>query len=133
MVNQSTTIDEKPRKRSTTPETDSVATTTTSSRYPTRQSSPSSETGLRARVGKDNQKMFGSRKYTALPTNANGGGAGVKKRAGGGMTAWKRWLLVGGGATLVILALGGYHGVGRTGGQENAFEDGSESLLCRLC
>lgn len=41
------------------------------------------------------------------------------------MTAWKRWLLVGGGATLVILALGGYHGVGRTGGQENAFEDGN--------
>jgi len=132
MVNQSITIDEKPRKRSTTPETDSVATTTTSSRYPTRQSSPNSETGLRARLGKDNQEMFGSRKYTALPTNANGGGAGVRKRAGGGMTAWKRWLLVGGGATLVILALGGYHGVGRTGGQENTFEDGSEFPLCRL-
>ena len=48
------------------------------------------------------------------------------------MTAWKRWLLVGGGATLVILALGGYHGVGRTGGQENAFEDESEFPLCRL-
>ena len=134
MIHQSTTIDEKPRKRSTTPDTDSVATTTTSSRYPTRQSSPSaSDTGLRARVGKDNQKMFGSRKYTALPTNANGGGAGVRKRAGGGMTAWKRWLLIGGGATLVILALGGYHGVGRTGGQENTFEDGSEFPLFRLC
>jgi hypothetical protein len=80
-------------------------------------------------AGKDDNKMFGSRKYTALPTNANGGGAGVRKRAGGGMTAWKRWILVGGGATLVILALGGYHGVGRSGGQEAVLNEESECHL----
>jgi hypothetical protein len=69
--------------------------------------------------------MFGSRKYTALPTNANGG-AGPKRRAGGGMSAWKRWLLVGGGVTLVVVALGGYHGATRSSGQNVGFEDESK-------
>jgi hypothetical protein len=46
-------------------------------------------------------EMFNSRKYTPLPTNSYG----QRKRAGGGMTAWKRWLLVG-GAVSVLLVVG---------------------------
>jgi len=106
----------KTRTRSTTPETDSVATTVSS----TRQSSPT-RSGLRERKG----EMFGSRKYTALPTNANG--APNRKRSGGGMSAWKRWLLVGGGVTFVVVALGGYHGATRNSGQNVGFEDDSKS------
>ena len=111
MVNPKT----KTRTRSTTPETDSVATTVSS----TRQSSPT-RSGLRERKG----EMFGSRKYTALPTNANG--APNRKRSGGGMSAWKRWLLVGGGVTFVVVALGGYHGATRNTGQNVGFEDDSK-------
>jgi guanosine-diphosphatase len=111
------------RARSTTPETDSVATTTSSSRYPTRQSSPTPD-NLRARTTRttEGSKMFSTRKYTPLPTSANGA---PRKRSGGGMSAWKRWILVGGGITLVVVALGGYHGVGRSGGQMVGFEDDS--------
>jgi hypothetical protein len=114
MVNTPKADNKKQRTRSVTPETDSVATTVSS----TRQSSP---TGLRARKG----EMFGTRKYTALPTNANG--APNRKRSGGGMSAWKRWLLVGGGVTFVVVALGGYHGATRSSGQNVGFEDDSES------
>lgn len=71
--------------------------------------------------------MFGSRKYTPLPTNANGNVA--RKRSGGGMPTWKKALLVGGGATLVVLALGGYHGVGRSKSNEATYEEDSECHL----
>jgi guanosine-diphosphatase len=72
--------------------------------------------------------MFSTRKYTPLPTNANGNGTGARKRSGGGMTAWKKLLLVGGGVTLVILAFGGYHGVGRSNGGSLEYGEDSESL-----
>jgi hypothetical protein len=42
------------------------------------------------------------------------------------MPTWKKALLVGGGATLVVLALGGYHGVGRSNGNEVTYEEDSE-------
>jgi guanosine-diphosphatase len=43
--------------------------------------------------------MFPSRKYTPLPTNANP----QRRRAGGGISAWKRWLLVGAGVSVVLV------------------------------
>lgn len=43
--------------------------------------------------------MFSSRKYTPLPTNANQ----QRRRAGGSLSAWKRWLLVGAGITTVLI------------------------------
>lgn len=43
------------------------------------------------------------------------------------MTAWKRYAMVGGLVTLVILAFGGYHGVGRNSGDEMVYENDSES------
>ncbi|WWC60870.1 uncharacterized protein I303_103446 [Kwoniella dejecticola CBS 10117] len=47
-------------------------------------------------------RMFSSRKYTPLPTSSNGSN---RKRAGGGMTSWKRYALIG-TAVLVLLGLG---------------------------
>lgn len=44
--------------------------------------------------------MFGSRKYTPLPTTS---GEPKRRRAGGGLTAWKRWTLI--GATVSIFLL----------------------------
>jgi guanosine-diphosphatase len=43
--------------------------------------------------------MFGSRKYTPLPTSANQ----QRRRAGGGLTAWKRWALIGATVSIFIL------------------------------
>ena len=55
-------------------------------------------------------EMFNTRKYTPLPTNSYG----PRKRAGGGMTAWKRWILVG-GAVCVLLFVGfSYSGPSKT-------------------
>lgn len=49
------------------------------------------------------------------------------------MTAWKRYILIGGLLVLVILALGGYHGVGKSNGAELVLDEESESLhmLCQ--
>jgi hypothetical protein len=52
--------------------------------------------------------MFTSRKYSPLPTSSGA----QRKRAGGSMPGWKRWALVGGGVTLVVLAFG-FTGVGK--------------------
>lgn len=53
--------------------------------------------------------MFSSRKYSPLPTSANGQ---PRKRAGGGMAAWKRYLIIG-GVSLVVLGLGWHRFAGR--------------------
>lgn len=45
------------------------------------------------------------------------------------MTAWKRYILIGGLVVLVILAFGGYHGVGRSNGDALVLNDESESHL----
>ncbi|WWC69221.1 uncharacterized protein I206_103158 [Kwoniella pini CBS 10737] len=47
-------------------------------------------------------RMFSSRKYSPLPTSSNGSN---RKRAGSGITSWKRYALIG-TAVLVLLALG---------------------------
>ncbi|WWC89807.1 uncharacterized protein L201_004733 [Kwoniella dendrophila CBS 6074] len=49
-------------------------------------------------------RMFSSRKYTPLPTSSSGSNSN-KKRAGGGLTSWKRYALIG-TAVLILLALG---------------------------
>lgn len=46
--------------------------------------------------------MFGSRKYTPLPTSSNPQ-RGSGRRAGGGISSWKRWALIGGAVSLVII------------------------------
>ncbi|KAL1411043.1 Guanosine-diphosphatase [Vanrija albida] len=45
--------------------------------------------------------MFSNRKYTPLPTSSN-----PRKRAGGGLTAWKRYLIL--GVATIVLALFGW-------------------------
>ena len=45
--------------------------------------------------------MFSARKYTPLPTSSGQ----QRKRSGGGLAAWKRWIMLG-GAVLILLALG---------------------------
>lgn len=67
--------------------------------------------------------MFTSRKYTPLPTSSNP----PRKRAGGGMAAWKRYSIVGGAALLLIVGLGGWHsGYGRKGGDAASWDNESE-------
>lgn len=104
------------RQHKRDPSPSGTATATTSS-YSTRQSTPEQQ---------PNGTMFSTRKYTPLPTSANGTASGSRKRSGGGMTAWKRYILVGGGLILVVLAFGGYHGVGRSNGEDLVFEEDSE-------
>ena len=72
--------------------------------------------------------MWSARKYTPLPTTSDGGPQ-RRKRAGGGLSTWKRWVLLG-GAVLVVLGVG-YTGLGRRGliyVDEVGYEEQSEWL-----
>ena len=65
--------------------------------------------------------MFSSPKYTPLPTSSGP----QRKRAGGGLVAWKRWALL--GTVILVLLVLGYSRVG--GGDGEAWEAESESLI----
>lgn len=67
--------------------------------------------------------MFGSRKYTPLPTSSNP----QRRRAGGGISSWKRWALIGAAVSLVIIL--GYSQVpSRKGYSEWNEENDAESM-----
>jgi guanosine-diphosphatase len=67
--------------------------------------------------------MFGSRKYTPLPTSANP----QRRRAGGGVSSWKRWAMVGAAVSLVIIL--GYSQVpSRKGYSEWSEDENAESM-----
>lgn len=67
-------------------------------------------------------RMFSSRKYTPLPTSSNGQN---RKRAGGGLSSWKRWAILG-TVTLIVLGAGYHRYAGSPYSSDTIWDDESE-------
>jgi guanosine-diphosphatase len=138
-----------PSKPDTQPSTSSSTTTSTrssspspppSSNYRVKTSSLADTLPLRRRLTASRRipksqriqspkqpDMFSSRKYTPLPTSANGQ---ARRRAGGGMPAWKRYGLMGTFALVTVVLIYGFSGSKSSGEVWDAESESSNFSMC---